>query len=82
MRTMGSVNSVCVPIFTTPTGRENAVFAARVYGADVTFMTFGYLARCMMLSVTRNKPLLAFPELKISIFCLRPLCSKSLLRLV
>lgn len=29
------------------------------------FMTFSYLARLMMLSVIRNRPLLAFPEVKV-----------------
>ncbi len=47
---------------TAPYGDSTTLFVAT--GA-LPFMTFSYLARFMMLSVIRNRPLLAFPEVKV-----------------
>jgi capsular polysaccharide transport system permease protein len=45
-----------------PYGDSTVLFIAT--GA-LPFMTFSYLARFMMLSVMRNRPLLAFPEVRV-----------------
>ena len=47
---------------TAPFGDSRVLFIAT---GVVPFMTFGYMARYMMLSVVRNRPLLEFPEVKI-----------------
>src|SRR5580700_2182382 len=45
-----------------PYGDSTALFIST--GA-LPFMTFSYLARFMMLSVIKSRPLLAFPEVKV-----------------
>jgi capsular polysaccharide transport system permease protein len=58
---------ILVAIFTiagraAPFGDNTALFIAT---GVVPFQTFNYLARFMMLSVLRNRPLLTFPEVKV-----------------
>lgn len=58
---------ILVAIFTlsgraAPYGNSTALFIGT---GVVPFMTFSYLARLMMLSVMRARPLLAFPEVKV-----------------
>lgn len=45
-----------------PYGDSTALFVAT---GVVPFQTFNYLARFMMIAVMRNRPLLAFPEVKV-----------------
>lgn len=45
-----------------PFGDSTALFVAT---GVLPFQTFAYLARFMMMSVVRNRPLLAFPEVKV-----------------
>jgi capsular polysaccharide transport system permease protein len=45
-----------------PYGDSTALFIAT---GVVPFQIFNYLARFMMIAVTRNRPLLAFPEVKV-----------------
>jgi capsular polysaccharide transport system permease protein len=47
---------------TAPYGDSTVLFVAT---GVVPFMTFGYLARYMMWTVVRARPLLAFPEVKV-----------------
>jgi len=45
-----------------PVGNSVALFIAT---GVIPFQTFNYLARFMMIAVTRNRPLLAFPEVRV-----------------